>query len=89
MGREVRRDEDRLRAAGVMASFSMHSDPEVVVSEAGELTYFQRHVPDRLNVRKWWADLRTVNPVKYDMTLGYLPALKKAKERKGAIVGVN
>ena len=59
-----------------------HSGPELLVRPDGKLTHLLRHLEDRLDVRSYWADLRNVNPIDHDMTKGYLPALKRARERR-------
>ncbi len=57
-----------------------HSGPELLVRPDGKLTHLLRHLEDRLDVRSYWADLRNINPIDHDMTQGYLPALKRARE---------
>lgn len=60
-----------------------HSGPEIVVRHDGRVTSLLRHLEDRLNVVQSWRDLRRIDPIHHDMTMGYLPALKKAKSRAG------
>jgi hypothetical protein len=57
-----------------------HSGPELLIGPDGKTTHLARHPAHRMDVRSFWADLRNINPVKHDMTKGYLPALKRARE---------
>jgi hypothetical protein len=57
-----------------------HSGAELLIRPDGKTAHLKRHPADRWNVRSYWADLRTINPIDHDMTKGYLPALKRARE---------
>jgi hypothetical protein len=59
-----------------------HSGPEVLVHSDGRLAYLREHNADRLNVKSYWADLQKIKPEAHDMTKGYLPALKLAREQQ-------
>ncbi len=59
-----------------------HSGPELLIRPDGKTTHLLRHLADRLNIRSYWADMRNINPFDHDMTQGYLPALKRARELK-------
>ncbi len=64
-----------------------HSGPELLIRPDGKTTHLTRHHDDRLDVRSYWSDLRNINPITHDMTKGYLPALKRAREL-GAILTI-
>jgi hypothetical protein len=57
-----------------------HSGSELLIRPDGRTTHLKRHPDNRLDVRSYWADLRNINPIAHDMTKGYLPALKRARE---------
>ncbi len=57
-----------------------HSGPELLIRPDGKTSHLTRHHDDRLDVRGYWSDLRNINPITHDMTKGYLPALKRARE---------
>lgn len=60
-----------------------HSGPELLVHPDGRFNCLIKHLEDRLNVKSYWNDLRNIHPTCHDMTKGYLPALKRAREESG------
>jgi hypothetical protein len=64
-----------------------HSGPELLIRPDGRTTHLKRHQDDRFDVRSYWSDLRNINPIKHDMTKGYLPALKRARELNRKRIG--
>ncbi len=57
-----------------------HSGPELLIRPDGMTTHLLQHLADRLDIRSYWTDMRHINPFDHDMTRGYLPALKRARE---------
>ena len=57
-----------------------HSGPELIIQLDGKTTHLLRHLADRLDIRSYWSDMRNIDPFDHDMTKGYLPALKRARE---------
>ena len=63
---------------GETFSTYVHFGPEIVVRANGHFRFLPLHNAARMNVARYWAEIRNIRPVRHDMTKGYLPALKLA-----------